>query len=70
MTIPTREEHLIRTLRWLESRVSHTCPVCIRLENELRDELALVRSRMADKAIGEATHALKAMRGTFGSLAD
>jgi hypothetical protein len=54
MTIPTREEHLLRTLRWLESRAFHTCPVCIRRINELREELALIRSRMPDKAFGEA----------------
>jgi hypothetical protein len=54
MTIPTREEHLLKTLRWLESRAFHTCPVCIRIENELRDELALIRSRIPDKALGEA----------------
>jgi hypothetical protein len=39
-----REEHLLKTLKWLESR-TNPCPVCIRRVNELRDELALIRSR-------------------------
>ena len=51
MTIPTREEHLLKTLKWLESRV-HTCPICIRRENELREELALIKAAKSMDGLG------------------
>jgi hypothetical protein len=52
MTLPSREEYLKKTLAWLESP-GDACPVCIRQINLIREELALIRSRMTDKAIGE-----------------
>jgi hypothetical protein len=53
MTLPTREEHLIKTLKWLESRIS-TCPICIRYINVLREELIALRRSPAIEGPPEA----------------
>lgn len=53
MTIPTREEHLIKTLRWLESQIS-PCPVCIRQINLIREELLALRRSPAIEGPPEA----------------